>query len=136
MKKFWAWAETKTGLCWSRIKLKVLDKFPALWIFNMSTCSNSIPSFAFATGIMGLNMNMWTCSRSKMFETCQAGKHHQNILNSLADHSKRQIFFNALLQTKVSNSLQERQLRGGNVRKILFFTNFSKKWALKQKVPF
>ena len=34
----------------------------------MFTCSNSIPSFVLATWIMGLNMNMWTCWRSKIFE--------------------------------------------------------------------
>ena len=58
-----------------------------------------------------------------MFETRQVGKlvqHHQNILNPLTDHSKVRVFFNALLQTKVSNLLQERQLRSGNVRFFLF----------------
>ena len=69
LKKFWAWAETKTGICWSRIKAKVSDKFQTLWIFNMFTCSNSIPSF-----VLGLNINMWTCWRSRVFEICQMGK--------------------------------------------------------------
>ena len=86
LKKFWARAETKTGICWGRIKAKVFDKFQTLWIFNMFTCSNSIPSFVLATCIMGLNMNMWTCWRSKVFEIRQMGKvvqHCENIWNSL-----------------------------------------------------
>ena len=69
LKKLWAWAEAKTGLCWGRIKEKVSDDFQTFWIFNKFICSNSIPSFMLATGIMGLNMKMWTCWRSKMFET-------------------------------------------------------------------
>ena len=61
-----AWAVNKIGLCWGR---KVLNKFQTAWIFNMSTCSNSNPSLALATGILGFIMNMWTCWRSKIFET-------------------------------------------------------------------
>ena len=86
LKKFWAWAETKIGLCWGRITSKASDEFQTLWIFNMFTCSNSIPSFVLATCIMGLNMNMWTCWRSKVFEIRQMGKvvqYCENIWNSL-----------------------------------------------------
>ena len=86
LNKFWAWAETKkTDLCWGRITAKASDKFQVLWIFNMFTCSNSIPSFQLAIGIMGLVMNMWTFWRSKVFEFHQMGKvvqHRQNIWNS------------------------------------------------------
>ena len=88
LKKFWAWAETKTGLCWGRITAKASDTFQTFWIFNMFTCSNSIPSCVLAICIMGLNMNMWTCWRSKMFEKCQMGKvvqHCENILNPSLD---------------------------------------------------
>ena len=66
LKKFWAWAETNTGLCWGRIKAKVLDEFQTFWIFNMFTRLNSIPSFVLATGVMGLNMKMWTCWNSNI----------------------------------------------------------------------
>ena len=86
LKKFWAWAETNTGLFWGRINAKVSDKFQTLWIFNMFTCSNSILRFVLATCIMVLNMNMWTCWRSKVFEIWQMGKvvqHSENIWNSL-----------------------------------------------------
>ena len=34
LKKFWAWAETKTGLCWGRITAKASDEFQTNWIFN------------------------------------------------------------------------------------------------------
>ncbi len=34
LKKFWAWAETKTGLCWGRITAKASDEFQRNWIFN------------------------------------------------------------------------------------------------------
>ena len=88
LKKFWAWAKTKTGLCWGRITAKAFDAFQTFWIFNMFTCSNSIPSCVLAIGIMGLNMNMWTCWRSKMFEKCQMGRvvqHCENILNPSTD---------------------------------------------------
>ena len=43
-------------------------------------------------------------------------------------------FFNALLQTKVKNSLQKRQLQSGNV--IFLKQQFRKKWAFKQEVFF
>ena len=84
-KNFWAWAEIKTGLCWGRIKAKLSEKFQTLWIFNMFTCSNSIPDFVLVTCIMGLNMNIWTCWRSKVFEIRHVGKvvqHCENIWNS------------------------------------------------------
>ena len=88
LKKFWAWAEIKTGLCWGRITAKASDKFQTFGIFNMFTCWNPIPSFVLAIGIMGLNMNMWTCWISKMFETRQMGKvvqHCENTLNHWPD---------------------------------------------------
>ena len=34
LKRFWAWAETKTGLCWGRKTAKVSDEFQTNWIFN------------------------------------------------------------------------------------------------------
>ena len=34
LKKFWAWAETKTGLCWGRITAKASDEFQRDLIFN------------------------------------------------------------------------------------------------------
>ena len=71
LKKFWAWAETKTGLCWGRIKANVSDKFQTLWIFNMFTCSYSIPWYIWPTQSWGLNLNMWICWISKVFEICQ-----------------------------------------------------------------
>ena len=88
LKKFWAWAETKTGLCWGRITAKASDAFQTFWIFNMFTCSNSIPTCVLAICIMGLNMNMWTCWRSKMFQKRQMGEvfqHSENILNPSPD---------------------------------------------------
>ena len=33
LKKFWAWAATKNGLCWGRITAKAFDKFQRNWIF-------------------------------------------------------------------------------------------------------
>ena len=81
LKKFWAWTVTETGLCLGRMKAKVFDEFQTFWILNMFTCSNSIP-----TGIMGLNMKIWTCWRSRMLETCQMGKvvqHREHISNPL-----------------------------------------------------
>ena len=57
-------------------------------------------SFVLTSGILGLNMNMWTCRRSKIFKTHQMEKivqHHQNISNPLTDHLKVCAFFNALL---------------------------------------
>ena len=98
---------TKICLCWGRIKPKVLDKFQTLWV-----------------------LNMWTCWRSKMYETHQVGKqvkHHQNIFNPLTDHSKWLVFFNPLLQTKVSNSLQEEQLRNGNFKKKILQQKYQQK---------
>ena len=70
-KKFWAWAETKTGLCWGRITAKKFDKVQKFWIFTMFTCLDSIPGFVLTLDIMELIMNMWTCWRSKMVEPCQ-----------------------------------------------------------------
>ena len=81
LKKFWAWAETKTGLCWGRITAKASDEFQTLWIFNMFTCSNSITSFVLAIGIMGLIM---TCEHVED-PKCQMGKvvqHREIIWNS------------------------------------------------------
>ena len=46
-----------------------------------NTCLKLIPSFVLDIGIMGLNMNVWTCWRSKMFETRQMGKVVQNCEN-------------------------------------------------------
>ena len=60
----------------------LLMQFQTFWIFNMFICSNSIPTLVLATVIMGLNMKMWTCFRSKVFETLQMGKvvqHCENI---------------------------------------------------------
>ena len=37
LKKFWAWAETKTGFCWGRIRGKAFHEFQANWIFNRAT---------------------------------------------------------------------------------------------------
>ena len=37
LKKFWAWAETKTGLCWGRITAKASDKVQTNWFFNRET---------------------------------------------------------------------------------------------------
>ena len=37
LKKFWAWAETKTGLCWGRITAKASDKFQTNWFFKRET---------------------------------------------------------------------------------------------------
>ena len=88
LKKFWPWAETKIGLCWGRITAKASYACQTFWIFNMFTCSNSIPSCMLAIGNMGLNMNMWTYWRSKMFENRQKGKvvqHSENILNPSPD---------------------------------------------------
>ena len=34
VKKFWAWAETKTGLCWGRKTAKASDDFQTNWIFK------------------------------------------------------------------------------------------------------
>ena len=34
LKKFWAWAKTKTGLCWGRITAKASDEFQRYLIFN------------------------------------------------------------------------------------------------------
>ena len=37
LKRFWAWAETKTGLCWGRITAKASDEFQTNLIFNRET---------------------------------------------------------------------------------------------------
>ena len=37
LKRFWAWAETKTCLCWGRITAKASDEFQTNWIFNRET---------------------------------------------------------------------------------------------------
>ena len=37
LKRFWAWAETKTGLCWGRITAKASDEFQTNWIFHRET---------------------------------------------------------------------------------------------------
>ena len=37
----------------------------------MFTCSYSIPWYMWPTQSWGLNLNMWTCWRSKVFEICQ-----------------------------------------------------------------
>ena len=37
LKRFWAWAETKTGLCWGRITAKASDEFQTNWIVNRET---------------------------------------------------------------------------------------------------
>ena len=73
LKKFWAWAETKTGFCLGREQQNYLTNFKH---FGSSTCSYvqiQSPIFMLAIGIMGLIMIMWTCWRS-LFEICQIGK--------------------------------------------------------------
>ena len=47
------------------------DEFQVLWIFNIFTCSYSIPWYMWPTQSWGLNLNMWTCWRSKVFEIRQ-----------------------------------------------------------------
>ena len=42
LKKFWAWAETKTGLCWTRITAKAFDDFQTILIFNTETLNKKI----------------------------------------------------------------------------------------------
>ena len=37
LKKFWAWAETKTGLCWGSLTAKAFDEFQTNLIFNRGT---------------------------------------------------------------------------------------------------
>ena len=69
LKKFWAWAEAKTNLCWGRITSKTSETFQTFWIFNMLKCSNSIPSCVLAIGIMGLILSGWTCWRSKIVKS-------------------------------------------------------------------
>ena len=41
LKKFWAWAETKTGLCWGRITAKALYEFQTNWTFNRETINKT-----------------------------------------------------------------------------------------------
>ena len=139
LKKFWAWAETKTGLCWGRKTAKASDAFQTCWIFNMFTCSNSIPRCVLAIGIMGLIMNMWTCWRSKMFEKRQIGKlvqHREIFKKPLARLVKR------CCKSKNTNCNTYIKLTAATTaprwccQKIYHFTKKGKKTALKEKIKF
>ena len=139
---FWLWAETKTGLCWDRIKQnkKYLTRFKH---FGSLTCLNvQIKSPTLCSDLI------LTCELAedpKILKVVYVGKiiqHHQNqqqyhILDPLTDHSKLCVCFsNVLLQTKVSNPLQEQQLRCSIIRKLFFQQQKCQKLALKQKVCF
>ena len=49
LKRFWAWAETKTGLCWGKITAKASDEFQTNWIFNRETKKKNITFIVSAT---------------------------------------------------------------------------------------
>ena len=46
------------------------NKFQTFWIFNIFTCLYLILWYLWPTQSWGLNLNIWTCLRSKMFEIC------------------------------------------------------------------
>ena len=78
------------------------DTFQTLWIFNMVTCSYLIPWCVWPTGCWGLNLNMWTCWRSKVIEI-------QQILLLWFCLNKDQFWFLFMLRT--SSAEVRRKLR-------------------------
>ena len=86
------------------------DEFQTLWIFNMFTCSYLIPWYMWPTQSWGLNLNMQTCWRSKVFEICQ-------ILFLLFCLKKDQFFFLLMLRNSSAEVWQKKTLQGN--------TNFS-----------
>ena len=79
------------------------DKFQTLLIFNMFTCSYSIP-YMWPTRSWGLNLNMWTCWRSKVFEIC-------HILLLLFCLNKDQFWFLLMLKTSSAEVRQKKLYR-------------------------
>ena len=61
-------SRNQNGLCWGIITAKASETFHTFWILNMFTCSYLIPWYIWPTRSWGLNLNMWTCWGSKMFE--------------------------------------------------------------------
>ena len=80
------------------------DEFQTLWIFNMFTCLYSIPWYIWPTRSWGLNLNMWTCWRSKVFEICQ-------ILLLLFCLNKVQFWFLLMLRTSSAEVWQKNVCR-------------------------
>ena len=81
------------------------DEFQTLWIFNMFTCLYSIPWYMWPTLSWGLNLNMWTCWRSKVFEIRQ-------IRFAFILHQQRPVFISAHAQNFFSWSLAKKNLAG------------------------
>ena len=103
LKKFWAWTETQTGLCWGRIKAKVSDKFQTLWIFNMFTFTFIFnPMIHVANTKLGIEFYLWTWS--KVFEICQ-------ILLLLFCPNKDQFWFLFMLRTSSAEVRRKKHCR-------------------------
>ena len=83
------------------------DEFQTLWLFNMFTCSYSIPWYMWPTQSWGLNLNLWTCWRSKVFEIRQ-------ILWILFCLNKDQFWFLLMLITSSAEVRQRKRKMQGN----------------------
>ena len=77
------------------------EEFQTFWICNMFTCFLSIPWYLWPTQSWGLKLNMWTCWRSKMFET------HQMLL-LLFCLNKDQFWFLLMLRTSSAEVWQRK----------------------------
>ena len=85
------------------------DEFHVLWIFNKFTCSYLIPWHMWPTQKWGLNLNMWTCWRSKELEICQ-------ILFLLFCLNKDQFWFLLMLKTSSAEVRQRRKNLAGKYK--------------------
>ena len=82
------------------------DKFQTLWIFNVFTCSYLIPWYMWPTGCWGLNLKMWTCWISKVFEI------HQTLL--LLFCLKKDKFWFLLMLGTASVKVPQKKKKLGN----------------------
>ena len=104
-------------------------------IFNMFTCSSSIPWYLWPTQSWGLCLNMWTCWRSKTFQT------HQMLL-LLFFFNKDQFCILLMLKIIFSWSLAKKRVQanancsapntviGVQMKDIYHFYNFVKKASI------
>ena len=105
------------------------DEFQTLWIFNMFTCSYSIPWYMCPTRSWGLNLNMWSCWRSKVFEICQ-------ILLLLFCLNKDQFWFLLMLRTSSAEVRLKKKMQGKTNCSALNTVTGVSKVANKKYLPY
>ena len=103
------------------------DKFKTFWIFNMLTCSSSIPWYLWPIQSWGMNLNMWTCWRSKMFET-------RHMLLLLFCLNKDPFWFLLMLRTSSAEVRQEEKNLAGKYKLIIPQDSYRGEYYCKWKI--